>query len=1364
MSHSVRVLLVLAFLSALHPRADAAGEQRRCISFCIGVEVYDEAPLAKLNCAADDAYAIWRKLKAITNFDEKASTLRVANRDDPGNPTPGELPDKPALVEKLTQGTIETAFQHFVRGIRTGDLVIIYLGGHGDTTDPGETGKALFLASDADTKERPYSGAVRVNALLDLLREAYDNGKKFEVVLLANMCHAGAILRPGSMAVGQKSEELAKASVKESDASPNHLPIAVIPACPADEKTYEPPGQKHSEFAQQLLEGLGGARVDEQSRLTVGTLWDYVQSRNAKIPPTQHKAIVLATLLTREVALRKVLAAILVNVALDEGDLTARYKLLKLARAHYERCLPLSSVQEADLRLSLLQVGQWERETLAQLDGAPGYSEVASSNRRAITDAIAEHVERFANALPHENPDIARIQQEMRGAKPLTLPWTAWVMLCDPTSGDNDRQEMRRKDTARWKTFLESLPGCEGVQPSGWSGDWRKGPVPKEVWDGMRKPKGGHVVLVYDGSTDYINVLHGVATEMQIPFSAGALWQWVREATSGMVSILWHAPHGGALQVPTDLRSRVSLFLAAGDRTGTLLTDNYTSPEDRWPSRWFMNLVAAGFSDEAIQDFNGKYAKLIGEDGYLARALQKEGYSCPSAKLVGSGQPLLQAPGTLPEKLASLLPIHGLRNPWQAAQFADKGDSVSRVPLASTGDNPQVEASQDSMRDRPWSTLLSQIKTDKDSFISLRRGALSEVLGNRDEARALYKAFQDWKPSVSLASEMSHNQSDLPAPVRQALVQEINKLQEKAGTRYVPPSTTLHLITVAAQDYHSPLLGDLSHSRQDIKRWSESLRAAFSPAVQVNEHPVEAPTAEAVEKMLDTVVKEARPSDVIFFVFSGRGIQLHDGERYLLTEDSHPSLHEFNKQALPSLPGTDGRFMPPSPKFASAPVPTVPSSDDLDTSAIVVSANTAIPDPGSDSEGKGATPKLGAMPPEADLFALTDDLGDRDGTTGPAWLSVSAQFEQLAGAPCASVMLLDCQFTAPDGPTTALLKHAGVPYFTPNRLQNHEVEYRGPYQAYSVEVSQASSEPVRANEPVVIWWKGEVADKGSLSRDGTGGSLFTVALTQSLRGCNAECTYEEWLQRALALLNKNGQILVGSRRGPADGFVFQGPMDQPVGRPTPARDQWLSLLLSDYYRRRWNLDFGLHLQSNAQLVNTSALDRLTYMALLTESSRLDGEKERPRSPSKLDSRNACVLLDKKEIDQRALRELGLSDVLVYFGTRAKQYFEGPEIALNFLQKDVLPPEGPSREEDVLQRMVELTEASVTLSAQNLVERAISELQDPSAFENTTPGTSGPPYLRTLRERVQQLLLQPVPDLVPIPTTSVNPLQPSPSRD
>ena len=154
----------------------------------------------------------------------------------------------------LTARDFNTRFKDFMKGVQKNDLVVIYLGGHGEKVD----GRLCYCASNFSNNGTLPEGEVRPDNLIrDAIAPTLRRLDGVHFVLLVNTCHAGAFASgaQGKDSISQKESNAAiNARMEEVPAG-----LAVIPACTGNSRAFEftePDQPKASVFGHYLSDVL----------------------------------------------------------------------------------------------------------------------------------------------------------------------------------------------------------------------------------------------------------------------------------------------------------------------------------------------------------------------------------------------------------------------------------------------------------------------------------------------------------------------------------------------------------------------------------------------------------------------------------------------------------------------------------------------------------------------------------------------------------------------------------------------------------------------------------------------------------------------------------------------------------------------------------------------------------------------------------------------------------------------------------------------------------------------------------------------------------------------------------------------------
>jgi hypothetical protein len=241
-----------------------------------------------------------------------------------------------------------------------------------------------------------------------------------------------------------------------------------------------------------------------------------------------------------------------------------------------------------------------------------------------------------------------------------------------------------------------------------------------------------------------------------------------------------------------------------------------------------------------------------------------------------------------------------------------------------------------------------------------------------------------------------------------------------------------------------------------------------------------------------------------------------------------------------------------------------------------------------------------------------------------------------------------------------------------------------------------------ARNQVLVWWAGQLVQE--LPWDRPKGrpaySPLTAALLAALER-TPDGTYEDWIAAAAGRMH-------GSRRLGLGTLVVQGPINRPLfaaGRD----DSLLELLLSDHYRRRFNLDLAADTIASAGPLLDQPLDRLCHAAVLFHRAGLfwaepsDGPTD--RTEAELD--NARQLLLDLTADAAKLVEEKLIDQYVALVARAFDADRARDVLVQLLQSEgvrVMTAEFEAQ-------LINCTRAAMAQDAKAKVEASITAVKN-----------------------------------------------------
>ena len=139
---------------------------------------------------------------------------------------------------------------------------------------------------------------------------------------------------------------------------------------------------------------------------------------------------------------------------------------------------------------------------------------------------------------------------------------------------------------------------------------------------------------------------------------------------------------------------------------------------------------------------------------------------------------------------------------------------------------------------------------------------------------------------VGLETVLQRSAHDPIERLAQKARQRLNGLEGKADRRVV-------VLSVAVQDYRSPLVADLRHTADDIAVWRDFLRSRLAPPfasvarVDVLEPLIDPDNAGKIADYLRTNLADAGEHDLIIFIYSGRGFETN-GRRFLTAAGVEP--------------------------------------------------------------------------------------------------------------------------------------------------------------------------------------------------------------------------------------------------------------------------------------------------------------------------------------------------------------------------------------------------------------------------------------------------------------------------------------------
>ncbi len=216
----------------------------------VGVSRYDDPEIGNLNFAADDAREVGACLSEVCGFDEIRTLITGGEKE----------PDHISVVEAL---------HSFAPILNQEDLFLFYFAGHGIHTSNG----SFLLASNSRIR-MPELAAVP----MPLLQQCLSRLDAAERVLILDACRNDPQQGRGdsdNLLTQEFSRDiLAVAKAPCEGVAPA---TCVLFSCSEGERAYEWPDKRHGSFTWYLLDGMRGAALDPQGRLTIQGLSRYVE-------------------------------------------------------------------------------------------------------------------------------------------------------------------------------------------------------------------------------------------------------------------------------------------------------------------------------------------------------------------------------------------------------------------------------------------------------------------------------------------------------------------------------------------------------------------------------------------------------------------------------------------------------------------------------------------------------------------------------------------------------------------------------------------------------------------------------------------------------------------------------------------------------------------------------------------------------------------------------------------------------------------------------------------------------------------------------------------------------------------------------
>ena len=210
----------------------------------------------------------------LAHADNDATAISAAFNKQKGKMF-SDVNSKTLVNKDATRGNIISAMSTSLGQAAPGDVVIIYVAGHG--IKHSQTGSYYFLPYNADAQNLLYEG-LKWSDFEESVKILSSNVDK--VILLIDTCHSGSINI--AMRDVQAGEDLAS-SMKSASGT------YILAASKSGEASLESPKyNNHGAFTYSLLKGLEGEAYHNQSTyLTVNELFSYVASAVPKITEGQ---------------------------------------------------------------------------------------------------------------------------------------------------------------------------------------------------------------------------------------------------------------------------------------------------------------------------------------------------------------------------------------------------------------------------------------------------------------------------------------------------------------------------------------------------------------------------------------------------------------------------------------------------------------------------------------------------------------------------------------------------------------------------------------------------------------------------------------------------------------------------------------------------------------------------------------------------------------------------------------------------------------------------------------------------------------------------------------------------------------------
>jgi hypothetical protein len=890
--------ILLAILAGLNasPSMCAESDAPTMVAFVVGLESYQDTGLNQLQYPAQDARDVFEQLKAVGNLQKNRSWLLLAERKAREQE---ERSDETRIIRRRywPAHAIRNEFKAFLETVTDGDLVVIYVGGHGFAA---KDQSLLLTASDFDPI-RKYNDIPYSDLIGDIKREiAGRNLGSVQVAMFLNVCGAG-----NAGAQNITPDMLDAARKLQAEHKFGNFRSVLFPATAPQQDAFEDyEKRKRSVFAHYLIEGLRGGAADKQTgAIMAGPLLDHIEKglnefrkergqTPVKLPPIVDQQLVLGVT-KRQQGEANYLAAMALLAAsreiapasaaeLDRDERQAQSGLLiDLAVDQLTQALRRNPELKARARLRRAQAN------LA--NGVPANAEEVQRDLRAVTEAessqmLSESEQAEAKALAKQAAPSQLSPQTLRELRDQLQAGAPFHALLITESVRTTAREPQEQQAASWARLLSGYPGLRrapliaSIDVDFNRLDFDRGGLTKESLDAIGLASStadpqARLVVVYAGRSSTsarASTLRGdkpsfgqtlastdaaALPDRLFPFGRAEIEQ-IAEAWKGPITVIVDAPFGGTLLrgKPVE-KANISLFLAAREPNGM----TFYSPAGKQSSdpsaelRSTTDVLISAFQ-RGVEDLAQDPEILAAQAGWKREFGQQTFDWVIGTPVWIPGWGHAAEPSVVNEQL-------GLLAGW--ANLVAQGCAHEALASCDRSVTDRVQAS-DPMR-------------------LLQSAASAEMSGGSAEVIRLYRKVESDLTQLANApasTAFGAAAAGLALQDAAAIVRARAVGAESKGARRI------HVISFGVEDYHSPLIADLSGTFADLQAYETALSGALAAdATQIvfNQNRT-ATTAREVLDALNTVRAqvEGRPQDLVILIFSGRGIELA-GRRYLAT-------------------------------------------------------------------------------------------------------------------------------------------------------------------------------------------------------------------------------------------------------------------------------------------------------------------------------------------------------------------------------------------------------------------------------------------------------------------------------------------------